>query len=106
MKESSFGAEDQKDEYTSRLSIPFPFLREETPQASSRPAAFYAIYVNPLQGSKVEPNRTRSFAASMSDRVKRLISVGSNLSVGSGVKLSDVEKGLDWGQSRAWSSGD
>lgn len=95
LKESSLSADDQKDEINLRSSIPFPFLREETHRSSSRLSAFYAIYVSPLQPPQLD-SRTRSTGVSLSDRVKRLISVGSNFSVGSGVKLSDVEKGLDW----------
>lgn len=85
---------DERDNANRLSRIPFPFLREEADN-DSRSSAFYAIYVNPLQPLQKEESH-RSISTSVADRVKRLVSVASTLSFGSGIKLSDLERGPSW----------
>lgn len=85
---------DEKDNVNRFSRIPFPFLREDIENNVSS-VAFYAIYINPLQPLPKEESHG-SVSTSVADRVKRLVSVASTLSFGSGIKLSDLERGPSW----------
>ena len=91
---------DEHDNPIRFSRIPFPFLREEAVN-NAKTSAFYAIYINPLQPLPKSEGE-RSFSANVADQVKRLVSVASTVSFGSGVKLSDLERGPSWSRPYAY----